>query len=294
VSPQGKTPEEQAKKLTKELEALQKQQMFNQKVRNALEKKLVQYYTWKAKTYQEMYHTWKFRIKNLKQHYNVVLLYTSWLKPYMTALKALQMKGAVTDPRLISAFETSKLELELLAVMEEGKKYKSCVLVRFTVTTRPDLTYTQSGQKQVSHAGRVEIDIEPYVATQEDIDYYQKYTDKETLKYYSGSEVDMIKDINEIMESLGKDVEEYLREAETGERKEKKKEGEKPKMNLFEPFEGLFDSVKIFLPDKEKKIAVKDNYKLLEEKEEMAKDACKSAWVCYDVFKKVHGLLATL
>jgi len=295
VNPRGKDAEEQLKNLTKELADIQKQQAFNAKVRTALEKKLVQYYTWKAKTYQEMSHTWKFRIKNLKQHYNVILLYNSWLKPYMTALKALQMKGAIDDPRLISAFESSKLELELLAETKVGKKYRGCVLVRFTITTRPDLTYTQSGQKQVSHAGRVEIEIEPYVATEEDINYYQKYTEKEVLKYYSGEEVDMAKSIHEIMDSLGTDVEEYLREAETGKRKEEKSENkELPKFDLFEPFEGLFDSVKIFLPDKEKKKAIEDTFELMAEKEDMEDDAKKSAWIYYDVFKKVNGLLATL
>lgn len=294
VNPSGETSEEQSKNLTKELSAIQKEQGFNQKVKDALTKKLVQYYTWKQKTYEEMDHTWKFRIKNLKQHYNVILLYTSWLKPYLTALKALQMKGAISDPAIIGAFETSKLELELLAVCDEGTKYKSCILVRFTVTTKPDLTYTPSGQKQVTHAGRIKISIEPYVATQEDIDYYKDYCDKETLRDYSGTEVDMIKDITEIMKSLGTDVEEYLREAETGKRKEDKKDVKKPEFDLFEPFKGLFDSVRIFMPDKEKKKIIHDTKKLLEEKANMGSDAKLTAWIIYDVFKKTNGMLAPL
>jgi len=292
INPHGKTVEEQQKNLTKSLDEITKQQALNFKVRTALEKKLVQYYTWKQKTWQEMHHTWKFRIKNLKQHYNVIHLYVSWLKPYLTSLKALQLKGDISAPELIAAFETSKLELELLAVMAKGKKYNACVLVRFTVVTRPELSYSQGGGRQVLHAGKVDISIEPYAATQEDIDFYKNYTDKELLKYYSGVEVDMVSDIDLMLKSLGTDVEEYIREAETGERKEPKKE-EKP-VTFFEPFTALIGSFKIFLPEKpkEKKLTKKEAHAEEQEKKQMGDLASNMAWVAYDVFKKGNGLMA--
>ncbi len=298
INPHGKTPEDQIKNLTKILGSMQKEHQFNQKVRDALNKKLTQYYTWKQKTYDEMRHTWKFRIKNLKQHYNVIRLYTSWLKPYLTTLKSLQMKGDVKDPYLISAFETSKLELELLCVMGEeeinGEKYKACVMVRFTSTTRPDLMYGPNQQKQLQHAGIITISVEPYVATQVDIDYYQKYTESEILKMYSGTEIDLSSDVEAILESLGEDVEEYLREAETGSRKEKKVEEseKKKKIDLFEPFRGVLDSVEMFLPEfeKKKKINSSDKTKI----QDLAIKSAQRSWLAYEVFKKVHGFLAPL
>lgn len=295
VNPHGKTPEEQQKNLTKALDAIEKEQGFNKKVRDVLTKKLVQYYTWKEKTYYEMKHTYLFRIKNLKQHYNVTRLYVSWLKPYMTSLKALQMKGDITSPDIVSSFETSKLELELLAVLKKGKgkhKYCACVLVCFKMVTRPELSYTQGGGKQVLHAGQIDISFEPYVATQEDIDYYKKYTEKEHFTYYSGTDVDMTGDIDAMLNSLGTDVEEYLREAETGQRKEKKEEKKEKEAGILDPFKGLLDSFKMFLPEKgEKSLSTKEHALEEKEKKEMEKEASDKAWLVYDVFKKSNGMM---
>ncbi|MSR85931.1 hypothetical protein EXS74_00880 [Candidatus Woesearchaeota archaeon] len=294
INPPGKNGEEQLKSLTKALDSFAKQQEVNFKVRTALEKKLIQYYTWKDKTYAEMHHTYKFRIKNLKQHYNVILLYMTWLKPYMTSLKALQMKGDITAPELINAFETSKLELELLAVMKSGKKYKACVLTRFKVVTRPELSYGQGGARQVTHSGQVDISIEAYSATQEDIDFYKTKTDKDIFRYYSGMEVDVAGDIESMLKSLGTDVEEYLREAETGERKEKKEESKAPQESVFAPFTALKDSFKIFMPEKSKNAKPNKTESMAEDKEkiEMGEEAAKKAWMAYDIFKKSNGMMA--
>ncbi|MBI5797401.1 hypothetical protein HZA98_00670 [Candidatus Woesearchaeota archaeon] len=292
INPQGESVEEQRKNLARTLDAIAKQQQINFKVRTALEKKLQQYYTWKQKTYEEMHHTWKFRIKNLKQHYNVIRLYMSWLKPYMTALKALQMRGDTSSSEMVSAFETSKLELELLAVLKKGTTYNSCVLVRMTHVTRPELQYGQGGAKQVLHAGQIDISIEPYIATDEDIKWYQKYADKEVLQYYTGQAVDFSVDIEDILKSLGTDVEEYLREAETGKRKEEKKETKKEEP-FFEPFTAIIGSFKMFLPErsKEKRMTSDDRGQAKEELDKLEKKAGDMAWVTYDVFKKSNGMM---
>jgi hypothetical protein len=297
INPHGKTIEEQQKNLTKVLNAMDKEHQFTTKLRDILTKKLVQYYTWKLKTHNEMKYTWKFRIKNLKQHYNVIRLYVSWIKPLMTSLKALQMKANISDPSLVSAFESSKMELEILGVTKRGKKYNACILIRITQVTRPELTYTQSGQKQVQHSGEVKIEIEPYVVTNYDIDYYKEQCDKDILKNVSGQEIDFSIDVQEILDSLGKDVEKYLEEAESdGKKKEEKKEEKKKetkKINLFEPFTSLTGTYKILFPflDSETKKAKDEMLNQSDEYEDMKKDASAKAWLIYDIFKKVHGLI---
>ena len=64
VNPHGKDPSEQKKRLHKYLGQMAKEHTLNTRVQNALEKKLVQYYLWKEKTWYEMQHTRKFRLKN--------------------------------------------------------------------------------------------------------------------------------------------------------------------------------------------------------------------------------------
>ncbi|HLC22670.1 MAG TPA: hypothetical protein VJJ79_02760 [Candidatus Nanoarchaeia archaeon] len=295
INPAGKTSEEQKKNLTKILDALQKEKSFSLKVRNALEKKLVQYYTWKDKTWNEMHHTRKFRIKALKQHYNVIRLYVSWLKPYLTALKALQLRGDITAPELVAAFETSKLELELLAVMKKGEKFRSCVLVRITYVTRPELTYGQGGGKQVTHVGEVTISIEPYVATQEEIEFYKTYTERSLFQSMSGVEsATFVTDVEAILTSLGEDVQAYLKEAEEG-KKEEKKENKEQREGILDPFAALGKSFKMFFPQFKKKerkgLTKKEMIAGEKEKKEMEKDAAAKAWVLYEVFKKSNGML---
>ncbi len=301
INPHGKTPKEQKERLSKILDAMQKEKSFNFKVRTALEKKMIAYYTWKQKTWQEMHHTWKFRLKSLKQHYNVIHLYTSWIKPYLTALKSLQMKGDTGAHELVSSFESSKMELELLAVFKEGKEgkeekknYNSCALVRITVVTRPELIFAQGGQRQVQHSGQVKISIEPYVATTEDIEFYRNYTDKEIMKRISGVEYgDVVQDIESVLESIGDDVKEYLREAEEGKKEEKKEEKKNPKQSIMDPFTALMDSLKMFKLQKSDKKNKTDEKARENEKKSLAKDASGKAWALYDIFKKSNGMLTT-
>lgn len=292
INPSGKTPEEQEKNLHAVIGAMQKDLAFNQKVRDVITKKLVQYYTWKTKTYQEMQHTWKFRIKNLKQHYNVIKLYTSWLKPYLTMLKAMQMESNIKSPYLASAFETSNLQMELLVVIKSDGRWNSCLLVRFNLVTRPELTYVQGGQRQPSHVGVIEISIEPYVANDEEIKWYQEYTDKEVLKRVSGEEIDFNASVNDILESLGEDVDRYLKEAEFGKEEDKKEKQAGPPIDFFEPFRGLFSSAKIFLPEKSKsgKKSRKEIEKDESDKAKAAYFAGFVSWIAYDVFKKLNGM----
>jgi hypothetical protein len=302
INPHGETPEEQMKKLNKYLDSMEKQHSFNLKVRQALGKKLTQYYTWKLKTWNEMQHTYKFRIKNLKQHYNVIRLYSSWLKPYLTTLKALRMKGDIKSADLVNAFETSKLELELLIVLNEkdakfkGNKMKwhGCLLVRFNLVTRPELTYTQGGQKQPSHAGQIEINIEPYVASEKDIEWYEKYCDRDTLKTATGQDIDFGESVEDMLQSVGEDVERYLKEAEFG-KEEKKDESSSKQVGLLDPFSNLFGSLKMFTPRMgrgEKINPKKEMRSLLKVKKGVSKDAFFQCWVAYDVFKKSNRMLS--
>ena len=294
TNPHGKDCAEQKKNLHKTLGAIVKQHAINLKVRTALEKKLLQYYTWKEQTYKEMRHTRKFRLKSLKQHYNVIKLYTSWLKPYMTTLKALQMNGKPDSYKLVGSFESSQLELELLIVLKKGKKWNSCVMVRMDYSTRPDLHYTgQQGQRQPVHVGKVAISIEPYVATQAEIDWYRNYTDKEVLKYVSGESVDLAQSIDDILGSLGGDVEDYIYEAEHGKKKGEDDEGKKPAPGLTDPFKGILDSFKMMLPKKSDspvKISRAQAEKEMGEKKKMAGSVKVLAWITYDVFKKQNGM----
>ena len=89
---------------------------FNKAVRNVLKRKLAQYLRWKEATYKELKTRFGFVLKYLKQHYEIIKMYMTWVKPYLRHIRRLTLdEEKVLTPDLISAFEGSMLEVELLA-----------------------------------------------------------------------------------------------------------------------------------------------------------------------------------
>ena len=71
---------------------------------------------WKEKTEKELRTRRNFVLAYLAQEYNVIKMYASWLKPYMENVKKLQQNRELNQADIVTAFETAKIELELLAV----------------------------------------------------------------------------------------------------------------------------------------------------------------------------------
>jgi hypothetical protein len=92
---------------------------FNAKVKEVLKRKLRQYYEWKIRTKKELIVRRDFEIKYLRQHYDTIRLYMSWVKPYLRNVKKLQMyEKNESNPHIITAFESQIIELELLFCQE--------------------------------------------------------------------------------------------------------------------------------------------------------------------------------
>jgi len=253
------------------------------KVRDVLAKKLYSYYRWKETTERELRQRREFMIRNLRQHYNVIKMYTNWLRPYMRTLRQLEMKGGMYDADIVSVFETSKVELELLAT-GKGQKYLPCIRVQMTFVTRPELTYTKEGQKQPLHVGRTEITIEPYVVTKEQIDDYKRQLDEE--------EIDFAASVDETMMALREDMVKYLREAGEKIAEEKKQEPKRPKADYLAPVKGIGEGFRMLLPFGPKGPSRQEMQAQEDEKEKAAKLSAKLSFVLYDVFKKVNGMMS--
>jgi hypothetical protein len=247
---------------------------------------------WKEKTYKELQFTREFKLKYLKQHYQSIKMYMNWVRPYLKTIKQLQMgpghEGSnFDDPDIIGAFETAKIEIELLARQKDkGLKYYPLLQIKFNYVTRPEMIYTPQGQKQPMHAGRTEIEIIPHVVTQEQIDEY--------LEMQKTEDIELLAALNESMMALKDDLKKYL--AELGEfKEEKKKEEEKPKpQNVWSMFSDLGGAFKdlfgafggITFRDK-----AKNEAKKLAAQRKKAEDTAKSRGrLMYYVFKKATKL----
>lgn len=265
----------------------------NKKVCDVLAKRLYAYYDWREKTYHELTHTYNFKLKYLRQHYESIKLYMNWVRPYLKMVNQVKMKGDYSDADLVSAFETSKLEVELLGQKIEGfNKYFPVLLVKMIHVTRPELNYTPQGQKQPVHVGRVEIMIEPYVVKKEEIDQYLNEKDKEDIELLSSLDAAMI--------SLKDDLKKYLKEANEKFAEDEKKT-KKPKQSIAEPFTALGGGFKelfgSLIPIKKKDIKLPSRKQALAEQREKKKAeklAAAMAYRMYDVFKKTNALFSPI
>ena len=269
---------------------------FNSKVREVLARKLRSFLAWKEHTFEELKNRRKFTLKYLRQHFEIIRMYMTWVRPYLRNIQRLQLDQSKTEtPDLIIAFESSMIEVEILAIKgKESDKVKQCILMHYLFRTRPEMSYSQEYQRGPLHLGRVEMDWRAYGWTNDEIEKYKKmkeHEDFQLLGVIDGS-------VKAALEALGDELMRYLKEA--GEQFEEKKEAPKaaPKrqglfMSVLRGFEELFMSFRV---KKEVKTAMKkpsktDMMKVAIERDK-AEDAIKRVmWNTYHHFKKQHDML---
>ncbi len=277
---------------------------INRKVQEVLSRKLKQFLEWKKTTEREIRQRRIFVLKYLRMHFNNIKLYTSWIKPYLKAIKALQSGYTSETPDVSSSFETNMVELELIGYLneyitlnEEGfeeshkfKKYFPCVLVKFKHVAMPTMAYQKEYQRGPIHTGRTEITIEPYFLTRDQIEDYKVLKERKDLEEIE----DLIPSLQDSLSSLGEELDKYLIEAGE-ELKKEKTEKEKPQEGLLSPFINIFRGITDVLTFKK---TTKEGKEVLSKKiEQQEKDFATSiargrSFTLYDIFKKAHGMLA--
>ena len=273
---------------------------FNRKVREVLKRKLRAFLEWKEHTYKELKTRRKFTLKFLRQHYDVIKMYMSWVKPYLKYVNMLRSsEKKMESAGLVGAFEGSMIEIEILAKRfpfdditgkTKNKEYKSCILINFNYITKPDMKFVSEGyQRGPIHIGNVDIKMRSYAWTEKDIENYKKYRDKEDMELLGVVDPS----ISAAMEALGEEFENYLKEA--GEELGKKEE--KPKQDsIFEPFTSVFRGFKeigtSFTGTKDASKHQLSKVQKEREKDRAASQATANIWVIYKNFRKAHGMMA--
>ena len=202
---------------------------------------------------------------------------------------------------LVGAFEGSMIEIEILAKKLPfdartgktiNKEYKSCILVNFDYSTKPDMKFVSEGyQRGPIHIGTVDIKMRSYAWSEKEIEKYKAYRAKEDMELLG--EVDP--SISAAMEALGEEFENYLKEA--GEDINKKEEKQKQD-SIFEPFTSVFRGFK------EIGTAFTGTKGIASEKPQLSKlqksneidaaggEATVTMWLIYKNFRKAHGMMA--
>ncbi len=297
-----------------------------EKVKEVLGRKLSQYLQWRENTEKEISTRKKFVLKSLRQHFNTIKLYMSWIKPYLRNVAKLQPGDTVMNEELITAAEGALIDLEIFGTkwnqeeIRSGKKkvkvnrrYHPCVQLKFHYRTVPEMMFQQEYQRAPVHVGKSIISFNAYVLTDDQIKKYQERQDKDTL--------DMIISMNASLEALKEDMNKYLKEAGEEEvalfGEEKEKGGirtagsgkEKTFLQkMTEPFISLiisFFRIKKAPEEKEKeessweeqmkkkqaeKMKKPASWKERVEKAKLVGDVEDNLWLVYDTFKKSYGM----
>lgn len=223
---------------------------FNPNVKNVLRRKMYAFINWKLQTDKELNSRRLFVLRYLRQHWNTIKMYMNWIKPYLKNIARLQMNQEQVDSAdIVSAFETSVIELEFLAYKESTKGYHPCILVSFRFRTRPDMSFQkdQYAHKGPIHVGRMDCDFRSYAWTKDQIANYKKFKREEDMRLLGMVD----ESVKAAMEALGDELEKYLAEAGEREFEEKLKEkqaAEEKKnkadaarsMDMLDPFISVF------------------------------------------------------
>jgi len=152
--------------------------------------------------------------------------------------------------QLVSAFEGSMVEIEVLAKRPFGKRpdgKPACYAiynVHFDYRSRPELKYQQEGyQRGPIHVGQTIFTLREYVWTPEQVDKYKQFRIKEDFDLLASID----SSVQAAYTALGNDLEKYLKEAGESIGEEwGKKEEPKPKRStlggLLDPFIAPFKS----------------------------------------------------
>ena len=271
---------------------------FNKELKNILKRKIYQYLVWKEETWLEIKQRRKFTLDYLRQHYHVIKMYMSWVKPYLKHIKKLGADiSKMSSADLIAAFEGSLVEIEVLGqkIPEKNEKVYSCILLTFQYRTRPEMQFAQEGgyHRGPLHQGETKIFWRAYAWTEDEIERFKKMKDAEDFELMESIDASL----KAAMEALGNDLEKYLKEAEEMHKEEKKEEKgkEAKKLDLFGPFtaigKGFAETFTTILPKKKKKEGPSQE-KIEKEREKAKGIATKDLWQTYKNFKKAHRILA--
>jgi len=271
---------------------------FNKNVLRVLLRHLTQYVEWRHRTYKEHEDRKRFMLQYLLQHYEIIRMYIQWIKPYLRNVPKLSMKQkSLSSPELLSAFEGSMLDVEILGRTDPVKVGDNTVfggvLATFHYRTRPELKVVQEGYNRGPvHIGKMEMQFRVYVWTENELNNYLKVKDKEMWLLLG----DLTGTVVGAMTALGEELDTYLVEARQQTKKEKKEgkgEGKKPK-SFMESFLGEFYQA----PEKSKapakksaKDAWKDEKALSGAKGGLTGQARAVAWNTYNNFKKSHRMI---
>ncbi len=272
---------------------------LNDRVKRVLKPRIAEFLDWKKRSQIELNKRFEIEKGYLKSQVGALKLYTRWAKPYLRAAEQLGMaEKKLTEPALVSAFNTLLLELTVLGKKEikpkdeaEAKNlpysfrnlklkkpYYACVLISFTFRGIPQRV-SQSGH--YAFGGKVDISFKAFAMSGDELKVFEELMKKQDFQ-------DALKLVEltteESLKQLTEDLDHFL---------EEKKEGEEKARGFFEALFGKKEEKK--KEKREAKVLKTTDLKRDTFEESVIRMFAEqqAAAICfkiYDVYKKSHGM----
>ncbi len=225
---------------------------LSKKFSQTLERKLEQFLLWKERTESELKTRKKFVTGMLKTIVSEIRVYAEWVRPYIRSINKLK-NAEVEKPELVTAFETSFLDIELEIIPQfEGKDpygdYQPVGRLKFSQTTSPAEVYQRNYQRGFVHRGNVKIGMEGWIYTKKQYAKERSEKNEELIDF-------LIKNVDESIQSMRDDLKKLL----DNDFKVVEEKPEKPAKPVVVPHgfrnfvDQVFPFVNIFIPKREKK-----------------------------------------
>jgi len=271
---------------------------LNDRVKRILIPRVQEFNVWLQQSESELRKRYEIEKNYLKSQVSSLKLYSQWAKPYLKAIKQLEMKDTGREPALVNIFNTVILELSLFGKSKIDPKkaalagtlpadfkklkikrdYYSCILIEFRFRAIP----RQGGVM----TGRTEISFKGYALNEEEIKKLSQEIDKETI----GDFLSLLEgSTTESLEQIKADIDYFLEEK----REEKKDYDESnPFLALFGFYAKKEEKKKVEKTEKEKNIIVKPDDWLESEhlRRLAASTAEETCFTLFDTYKKAHAM----
>lgn len=259
---------------------------LNDRVKRVLKPRVSEFLEWKARSEIELRKRYEIEKSYLKSQVGALKLYTRWAKPYLKAAEQLMMtEKKLTEPSLVSAFNTLLLELCILGTSEINiaeavdakllppsfrdlklkRPYYACILVDFAFRGIPQRV-SQAGH--YAFGGRVDVSFKAFALNEDELKVFKKQLEKED--FYDAIRLVQATTEESILQ-MTEDIAHFLEEDKEEKKEKKKKEEKKEK----EPELGKIK---------------KDNFEESIIRAFAEQQAASLCFKIYDIYKKSHGM----
>ena len=180
----------------------------NTQVKTVLKRKLQQYLAWKERTYAEIKTRRDFQKNYLKQHFNTIKLYYSWVKPYLDNLTKLKQQSRsskidLNNPnKSYQILETSESMISDIAIrcikksnyygpeggVREYGLYYPVLDVKIHYRSRPILAFQgQDNNRGAMQLGRIEVELSHKTLSYKEIEEDEKDENSKVLSELTSS-----------------------------------------------------------------------------------------------------------